>query len=87
MVWSELLPVWIEHWDIYARTMGEKIIQYLFTVLFVFLLFVFTLITVIQNLAIKVDLVTLSATNEFNPSRPDPEWGEKINVNFYFHTL
>ena len=53
--------------------MGEKIIQYLFTVLFVFLLFVFTLITVIQNLAIKVDLVTLSATNEFNPSRPDPE--------------
>ena len=52
--------------------MGEKIIQYLFTVLLVFLLLIFT------------SIVTLSSTNEFNPSRPDPERREKINVSFYF---
>ena len=25
--------------------------------------------------------------NLVNPSRPDPEWQEKTNLNFYFHTL
>ena len=25
--------------------------------------------------------------HEINPSRPDPGRGEKINLNFYFHTF
>ena len=51
--------------------MGEKIIQYLFTVLLVFLLLIFT------------SIVTLSSAKEFNPSGPDPERREKINEGFY----